>query len=429
MLIHNFYQDILLSIRTLFDSVIFKDRNFISTERIDTFIKSYQFNLANRTFAFSKKHFKTNFEFPSVIVTLNEDRITFGHEKPNVIQRIDTQNINSILVLSDPENRVDIYLQEEHVLISLDIQINCESQLQAKEIEFTIRRFLPLDKYIQIMSFTSFIDIEPDFLLSLDMDFNSHEIINLFVRLNKNFGSPMYSFSILYRPLIKLASSNVTINDGNSSSFPVNLSIEYAIQMPMWLTTNIDRKIIEKINIDFHRFGNEPISDNNCRQLLSASSLIKKNNYLGDELIVRSTDGNNIKSSKSIQNSSSQDFLTTTAPTDTRIDCSIKQDYLTIRNLIIYNIKDYEFIEENYIDNGNYILGIRFKENDFKIYNEYRFNIMDINGKIHYDVKPYSIAEDINQVKFAIPKKLFNSMFNPTINKPLIIQFLRPIDL
>jgi len=175
--IHNFYSDFLLSIKTLFDNIIFPNN----------LIKHYSFNFANRTFELSKRDYKPNRSLPSIIIILNNDEYIFG-ERPTNIMYSTLENINQIPVLLDKTNNKVLYVQEEQTTISLSLTINCDSQFQAKEMEFIIKRFLPFNKYTNILSFASFIEIDKEFLLNNDINFNDHEIINLFTKLNKNIG-------------------------------------------------------------------------------------------------------------------------------------------------------------------------------------------------------------------------------------------------
>ena len=373
MYIHNFFEGILRSIRNIFDNRIFKHKKFRSNnEMVNDFIRSYQFNIGNRAFTLAKTDYTTGFEFPACIMTLNSERY-YPVERPNVAQGFNIDNINCIRVIVDPLTGREIFLQEEHVEVSIDVQINCETQIQAKEIEYTIKRYLPLEKYIQGFGYTAWIEIDPTYLLYLGMDFNDRQLLNHFVRTNDNFrDSVRHYFSMYYNPLIKLESSSVSISDNSARSFPVNLTILYQIQMPMFISDNLDMKI-EKINVDFNRFGYEPISDNNCRTLF--------------------TQQNNAD--------------------------------ITLRNLIVSSKDSMEVVEENNYPDSPIIIGIRFTSDSFKILQTMKFNIMDKYGKMHYDVCPFSVHEEINQVKFKIPRELYFTRFVPDNSNPIIVQFVR----
>lgn len=110
MEIHNFLTDLLLSVRTLFENYIFKDRNLI---------QAYSFSLANKTFDLARWGGKSNYDLPAVIVNVNDDNYTFG-ERTNVINHTSCPNYNQIPVihdLSNPNNIKSVYLQEEHMTV------------------------------------------------------------------------------------------------------------------------------------------------------------------------------------------------------------------------------------------------------------------------------------------------------------------------
>jgi hypothetical protein len=75
--IHSWYGDLLLSVRVLFDNHIFQNREYI---------KRYEFNMGNRTIQLPVDY-KPNFEFPNIIVTLNDDVPSYG-QRPDVAQKI-----------------------------------------------------------------------------------------------------------------------------------------------------------------------------------------------------------------------------------------------------------------------------------------------------------------------------------------------------
>jgi hypothetical protein len=277
MQIHNYYNDLLLSIRTLFDTKIFKHN----------LIKYYSFNISNQSFELLQRDYKPNRQLPAAIISLQSDIYTFG-ERPTNIQHSNIENINQIPVLYDKETNQLVSVQEEHITTSINININSESQFQAKEIEFYIKRFLPLNKYIQLYSFTSFLEIDPIFLLKLNMDFNKRPITNLFTKLNKNLGIIEYCYSLEYKPILNLTSIDSTISNPTQPTFQVNLNLEILNNFPLYLVYEKPYKTIEKINVDFIRFGNEFISENSMRgfiklndDLISANpSKFVKRNYL-----------------------------------------------------------------------------------------------------------------------------------------------------
>ena len=174
MYIHNFYNDLLLSIRILFDNHIFSE--------IEDYIKRYEFNIGNRTFQLDS-NYKPNFEFPIAIVSLNDDSLAFGGGRTEIIKKLPLENINQIEVLNNHTNNFKLILQEEHSIIPITITINCESQLNAKEIEVQIKRFLPVSKYIEILEFVSFLEVDSKFLNKIQFNPVTDIISNLFIKL------------------------------------------------------------------------------------------------------------------------------------------------------------------------------------------------------------------------------------------------------
>lgn len=256
MVIHNFFHDVLLSIRTLFDSTIFPNN----------FIKSYHFNIANRSFQLSKNGYKTQYEFPTCLIRFNDDQYSFG-ERPNVCQNILTDNINQIPVLYDTTTLHQLILQEEHSSITTSVTINCESQLQAMDVEHRVKRYLPLNKFMSLINFSSFLEVQPEELLRMNINYNDNEIINLFTKMDNKSGHIIYCYAVNYNPLIRLDSCSVSLGDGQERSFPVNLELTYYIQVPVWAFGTADSKEVTRINLDFTKFGFEPISENSCKPI------------------------------------------------------------------------------------------------------------------------------------------------------------------
>lgn len=366
MQIHNFYSDVLLSVRLLFDNHIFRS----------DLIKSYSFNIANRSIELSKNDYTTNYEFPAAIVRLDDDQYHFG-ERPNVIQHHAVENINMIPVLVDLKTGNKIFVQEEHVNININISINCESQFQAKEMEFAIKRVLPANKRIQLLKFTSFLEIPSEILLNHDINFNDNEVANLFIKMNRNLGNIEHCYSLQYEPIINLASINTNISDSSQRSFSVECQLIYSIQMPMWLIFDKYASIVKRINLDFTRFGNEPISDNSMRPVFGKT---KHDKYADSINVVK-------------------------------------------RNLVVYSLDEFSLTKLDGI-NPKYIFAIQFLKDDFKLSNDYKINIFDIESKFHHDVKPTIIDETVNEIRFQFSQYEIDAYFNATLTRPIIIQFV-----
>jgi len=242
MRVHNLYSDLLRSITYLFDNIIYDK---------DT-IKYYEFNIGNQTF---QLNYKTNYKLPAANIRLQAARPINLH--PTNIQRLPIENINRIPVIYNRTKNLTIEVQEEHFLIDIDLDINCESQLQAKDLEFQLLSTLPLNKWFYIYSFTSFFEIENSKIL-LDneiLDTNEHDIVNLFVRYDYNLGKPVHSFGVNYQPYINLQNCQVSIPSSQERSYQVNVSLQYMIQFPQYLIIpvherpslrTVPRKIIRK---------------------------------------------------------------------------------------------------------------------------------------------------------------------------------------
>jgi len=97
--------------------------------------------------------YKPNFEFPNIMVMLNDDMPTFG-QKPTVTQNLASFNIDQTPVLYNTTTGEVLCVQEEMVNLPITCTINCESQFQAKEISAIIRKWLPINKFIQFLEFT-----------------------------------------------------------------------------------------------------------------------------------------------------------------------------------------------------------------------------------------------------------------------------------
>ena len=257
------------------------------------------------------------------------------------------------------------------------MQIQEQEILKGLEIEFKIKKTLPLNKYIQIFDFTSFLEISSGFLLSLGMDFNDRELTNLFTRLNKNTGEIEYCYSVNYKPLIRLDSVSVSISDTSQRSFPVNISLTYQIQQPVRIIATHMPGKIEGINVDFIRFGEEPISENSVRAIYNKNT------------------------------------------TDSTGD--IKR--LTMRNLLIHKLDDFEFLNIPSMDKVS--LGINFRKEDFIISPDFEFDFFDTSGKLHSDIKPSLIDSDENKVVFEFTKDEYELCYNATLIKPIILQFIK----
>ena len=371
MQIHNYFSDLLLSIRTLFDNIIFKPN----------FIKYYSFNIANRTFELSQNDYKPNRELPAAIISLNDERYSFS-ERPTNIQNLTIENINQIPVLFDVVTDQYIFVQEEQVNVPITVNINCESQFQAKEVEFYVKRFLPLNKYIQLYAFTSFLEIDPHILFKLKMDYTQRYITNLFTRLNKNLGKAEYCFSIKYEPLVRLESIDPQISSSTLTKFTTNMQLDMLIQMPLHFLYNDPKPIIERINVDFTRFGHEPISENSMRSVTGTCEQLR---------------------------------LTT-------------PNKLVRRNLLVHDLEEFS-LDTLIVNEISYkLFAITFEFEDFIIKENFEFNFFDVNTRFHRNIKPTLLDTDTNTVKFQFTEEEYNNYFKAEMTKPIIVQFVERME-
>jgi hypothetical protein len=471
MQIHNYYSDLLLSIRSLFDNIIFQPNT----------IKHYDFNIANRTFAIDKEY-KTQFEFPACIVTLNDDQYLFG-ERPNVIQQAGPENKMQHIALYNLDNRKEIVLQEEHVQTNISIIINCESQLQSKDLEFIIKRVLPVNKYIQVLQFTSFLEITYDYLEALDFDLYGHKILNLFTKLNENTGKIEYCYSMTYKPHIRLESINTSIADASTRSFPVNIELSYLTQMPMYIFAASDPGIVETVNVHYSKFGYDPIADYPVQKIISVFKDIMLEEDLGSPIPKKITEHGTWGVDPQEETLTWTDrftndtFAVVSKPTigEWKVDPVKNQVTWEKPITVIENEEPVEKVEVYFVDEEKETLRkgsevgeiflktgmdpskifdrpkthirrtfiitdekdvvldktadrvlfcVTFNKADFIIKKGYRYNFIDNRGDIIREYPYLSHDEEENKVCFEVPFSEWDFRWKPSLTAPLIIQFL-----
>lgn len=250
MQIHNFLCDLLVSVKLLLDTYLFPHLG-------TGYFASYQYNIGNRSFQLSKEP-NVNYALPSVIVTINDEQTNFGGRRTDLIMRNAMDNMNKIPVLYNETQDLFVVVHEEQTSVSFSISINCESQLQAKEIAYTIKRSLPLNKNLNIFSFTSYLEIDHTLLLDI-LNFNIpfDTIQNLYTKLNYNTGKPEYCYSLEHNPLIRLDSVTTAIPDSSASTFQTQVELTYFIPFPQYLLVD-QKNIIKTINFSFN-VENHPI--------------------------------------------------------------------------------------------------------------------------------------------------------------------------
>ena len=354
MYIHNLYNDLMLSTTILLDHVIFNSSDVI---------KKYEFNLGNRSFQLPKD-LKANIDLPVAIVTINDESASFG-QRTETLKQLINPNVNHIKVLYNKTKKSFLYLHEESTQIPISITINTESQLQAKEISHVIRRYLPMNKYIEQHSFSSFLEISNQFLGSLYFDPYSDEIINLFSKFNKLLGITDFYFSVNYRPILRLDSISAAAPDSTQRTFQVTVDLTYMMQWPMFLFYE-PLKLVERINLNINtpEFNN-PISSIKPVTLFDHKKQIK--NYMMHE--------NNI-----------------------------------------LNMTDNEFVYFNYVFEKRFH-NVSDKNTEYNL-------VSTKNNKFLFNILPHSFIDEDNTITFKISREDYEKHFTPSIINPILLQII-----
>ena len=425
MQIHNFYADLLTSTRILFDNYIFFTPNYI---------KRYEYNIGSRMLQLGKEY-ETQQNFPVAIVNLNDDNATFG-TRHEVDQKLQIGNTNQIPVLYCKETDLILYLQENHYTIPISVQVNCESQLQAKEVQNQIRRSLPVNKYIEVMNFTSFLELPIQFTGEEYFNPNKYDILNLYCKKDQKTGYTNYCFSVSYKPLIKLESVSTSISDSTARSFQVSADFSYIIQFPMYTFLNrLDPKI-ERINLDFN-ITQQPITDYPLDQIFSKNS---KEIFARRRLILGPRDVNPLTLDVLITEVILLSGNISTSSNNGRISVTLKPSgELLIRYLngfykIIPTTEEQFIVVQNgklsvSIDNSNNIivtelnqrvhLIIHFNSEDFIFKPEYFYGFFS-NGKEMLHNYPFILNQEENKVTFEFEKFDWDNYYRPTETRALL---------
>lgn len=368
MQIYNFFNDLLTSVKLVIDNVIFPHS--------PNLIKSYQFNLGNRSFQFSKKaHY--DYQLPAAIISLNDQQETF-QRRSDLIQQNNLDNINKIPVLYNKTQDMLLHVHEEYSSVGFSIIINTESQLQAKEIAHQIKRTLPVNKNLQLLKFVSFHEIDP-FILVNDLKFNllKDDVNNLYTRLNNSTGEVINCFAMEYNPLIRLESCNSSISDSSQSTFSVNVDLTYNTHFPMYLVCE-KLKYIKTINLGWN--------------VGKSSVMMQPFEYLLGEI----------------------------------------PNYKTDRTLIIYS-EDEKHLDSTIISKSEkeVYVNIRFELSDFGItenhkFRFYRFNISSNKMEPIYVEEPEFRFTKENRIVFKFTIEEYEKI-KPIMNQPLFIDFYTEI--
>lgn len=441
MYIHSWYGDLLLSVRVLFDNYIFQNRGYV---------KRYEFNMGNRTIQLPTDY-KPNFEFPNIIVTLNDDTPSYG-QRPDVAQKIPGFNLDQIPVLYNQINGMVLLVQEEMVNVPISCTINCESQFQAKEISTLVRRWLPINKFISFLQFVAYLEVSSEYLSRASFDPATQVISNLYTKLNKRTGEIDYCYSLQYEPFIRLDSITTAIPDSTQRSFQVVVDVTYMVPQPLFMFSDTQPGIVERIDILINpSTGFEPINDYPSSKIinhLNNDIVTLKKGFVRRTFMV--TDNAPVETILNLDSVSLTPSQVTNTSTGGRNICATKgaDDYLYITlgtsetkyrtNMntipspdginITLSTDEYMNVSKN--STGTIIivlhkivqgLTLKFDPTDFQLTTAYSYNL--INGSnVLKNYTNYVLDIPNNAITFNFDNSQF-SAYRPSITSPLIIQF------
>jgi hypothetical protein len=233
--IHNIYSDILLSLTN------FLSNSILSKAGLK--IHQFQYNLGNTSFQLKLTPL---YKLPSAIVRFESADAWNGVRNPYEHLHKVKKNIHKFPVLYNKTKDIEIELQETLNSVNVSILINCESQSQALDFEYTIKDFMPLNAYIQAYTFTSFIELEPSIFTPWFFDTTKDEILNLFFKHDKYNDEMVYCFSIVYEPIIRLTQCSVEIGSTMDTAYTIMLGFEMITQLPSYIEYPDIKKYIQQ---------------------------------------------------------------------------------------------------------------------------------------------------------------------------------------
>jgi len=216
---HNFYADLVLSLRTFFDRIVFPNNE----------IKGYRFNIGNRSL---QLNYETKFDLPWMLVEYQSSRHVTYHAHTWLKTQYD--NTSKYPVLYNKSKNLSLLMQEELYEFQIQATLNCESQLQSLEYKHAIERFLVVGKYFQLYSFFSFFTINDKLLHEDIFDVNKDELYNIFMRYDHLRDETVYCYSVKYEPLVRIDSSEASINSAEQRSFPLVMQLNIINPMPIY---------------------------------------------------------------------------------------------------------------------------------------------------------------------------------------------------
>lgn len=364
MKIHNFLCDLLVSTKLLLDQNIFKDSPGL--------IKHYEFNLGNRAFQFSKEP-TVNYQLPAAIVTINDEQINFGGRRTDLIMQNRMENVNKIPILYNETQDLVVYVHEEQSTVGFTININCESQLQAKELAYAIKRFLPLNKVLNIFNFISYLELDTSLLMELlDFKIPFDTIHNLYTKLNTSTGKPEYCFALAHNPLIRIDSISTNTMDSTLSTYQISMDLTYVIQFPQYLIVDTIA-YIDRINFSFNIDNSSIVTIPYSRFYIGLPP-----NYKIDRTLLIQTD----------QTDFTENIIISTSETQA-------------------------------------IISIKFDINDFIIESKYKYRFYKQSDLVMTPVlkDPTYFYQSENRVVFTFDIEQYNKLLIPSNTNPLFVDF------
>lgn len=258
----------------------------------------------------------------------------------------------------------------------MSITINCNSTLDVADISFTVKRFLPLNKFIMVHKFVSFLEIDAGQLGLMGIDCNSPDVKGLYTKLNPNTGRMMYCFAVEYQPLIKLESYNNNVSDKMAKNYSLTLEVTYYIQEPMFLVFQETHEI-ERVNMAYLRIGHDPISSFSINELKNTTPKGKKYNKVIKNIIIHDMNYHNARQLSETINNEEKEFI---------------------------------------------LFDLKLDKHDFILCENHLYNIFNINGVIDNNIPVYEYNSEENKVTFKFNIEDFYNKYNPTLTTPIIFQ-------
>jgi hypothetical protein len=224
MHIHNIYSDLLLSTTYFLNNKVLR---YSSTN-----IKMFEYNIGNASFQLK---YDTQYELPAAIVKMENPRKYLGISHPWAHQHNVFGNIHRTDVLYNETKDEAIELQEEMYEIPISITINCESQIQALDIQHTFQQYTPIGAYLNYYEFVSFIELESSIFNKWMFDLNNDKIINLFYKQNEYTDESNYCFALKFAPLMRVNDVSISLGQSTDPSYSVNITLEVVTSIPSYI--------------------------------------------------------------------------------------------------------------------------------------------------------------------------------------------------